>query len=346
MKFTSEVFPYKFQLKYKKIFFELSKFEYIFIKKKKILKPIFIFGSPRSGTTLINKILYDTNYYASTIQSDMPFISLPIFWSFFSKFYYLGNTNKKRFHNERLDLTKNSPESFEEFIWKIFFEDYKNSNLKPLKKDSIESDSFEKIFKIFIQKILYLRKKKNYLSKNNLNILRINYLKKIFPDAKFIFCVRNPLDVINSQTKLDGIFTKSNEFSNYLEAIGHYEFGIKKRAIQVGNYRKIENLWNNGDIFLAYLNQWINLNDYFLKNFLKNNLMRPSIFVLSYENFLKDSKIKVNLSKFLGINSENLMNCSEKIFLENYEKKNNFYKDIYLNKLNYAYKIYENIVNE
>ena len=86
MKFSSEIFPYKFQLKYKKFFFELSKFEYFFIKKKEIIKPVFIFGSPRSGTTLINKILYDTNCYGSTIQSDMPFISLPIFWNFSQNF--------------------------------------------------------------------------------------------------------------------------------------------------------------------------------------------------------------------------------------------------------------------
>ena len=66
MDYTTNIFPYKIQLKFKKLFSELSSLENIFFKKKNIFKPTFVFGSPRSGTSLVTKIIFDTKELVNT----------------------------------------------------------------------------------------------------------------------------------------------------------------------------------------------------------------------------------------------------------------------------------------
>ena len=53
-----------------------------------IIKPVFITGLARSGTTILLRNLYASNQFSSTTYEDMPFILCPNLWSKFN------------FHNE------------------------------------------------------------------------------------------------------------------------------------------------------------------------------------------------------------------------------------------------------
>ena len=74
--------PYKLQNKLSFLFNNLSDLENILfgINKIQINKPIFICGSPRSGTTLITHILNQHKVLGSFEYKDLPFYKIPIIW--------------------------------------------------------------------------------------------------------------------------------------------------------------------------------------------------------------------------------------------------------------------------
>jgi len=73
-----------------------------------------------------------------------------------------------------------------------------NSNIDLL-TDELEDPEFEKLLKTCIRMLLYHYKAKRFIWKNPLNGFRVGYLKKIFPDAKFIHIARNPIKTCKSQ---------------------------------------------------------------------------------------------------------------------------------------------------
>ena len=322
MDYTTNIFPYKIQLKFKKLFSELSSLENIFFKKKNIFKPTFVFGSPRSGTSLVTKIIFDTKEFGSILQKDMPFLSLPIFWSYFSKIYYLGSKKIKRFHNKSLNLSVDTADAFEEVYWPFCLENYENLFMKELDQYKINIGKLELSLKHFIKKILFLRKKSYYLSKNNLNFLRCKVIQKIFPDSRFVYCIRNPIDVVYSLKKLDDHFSNSKKKSNYLYFTGHYEFGLEKKTPEIDNFQQVEDFWNLGDNLSAYLLQWIQVNKFIYSKYLIEPEMKNNFIVICYDELINKKFDAFNFSKFLDIDKNKL----EKVI------ENNVDFDLNLNK--------------
>merc|ERR1719245_1192806 len=57
---------------------------------------------------------------------------------------------------------------------------------------SFEDKRFEKYLKTSIKMLLLHRKCSRFIWKNPINGFRIGFIKKMFPDAKFVFISRNP----------------------------------------------------------------------------------------------------------------------------------------------------------
>ena len=72
-------------------------------------------------------------------------------------------------------MSTESPEAFEEVFWMTFGED--------------DNDTKEK-FKNYVQLINQKYYKKRYLSKNNQNIRRLEFISKIFPHSKILITFR------------------------------------------------------------------------------------------------------------------------------------------------------------
>jgi hypothetical protein len=86
---------------------------------------IFICGMPRSGSTSLLNLIYDSKKYASITYKDMPFIFAPNIWSWLQ----LRKDNRKilRAHNDKILVSQSSPEAFEEAFWVNFSsKDYKS----------------------------------------------------------------------------------------------------------------------------------------------------------------------------------------------------------------------------
>lgn len=101
-----------------KSIFELEKIIY---QKKiesnhiKFEKHIFISCLPRSGSTGILNLLYDTSEFASLTYQNMPFILAPNLSKLFIR--KVENSKKKRFHNDGVFFDHDSPEAFDQ----VFF---------------------------------------------------------------------------------------------------------------------------------------------------------------------------------------------------------------------------------
>ena len=285
----------EFQNNYKKFFKYLSQVEnYIFnSNKKEIKKPIFISGMARSGTTFTTHLLFSCKEFASLQYKDIPFYKIIIFWSFFSKIYYGFKKPSKRIHGDDLMVSINSPDAFEELIWKNNLNNYLNSGFYEHLDEFYENAILKNDLSNLIKKNLFIKKKNRYLSKNNYNIFRIKYLINQYNDAKFIILYRDPIETVESLVKVHNKFInlgKSNEsFGKELELLGHHEFGPKRKAFNIGNnFEKTIYYWSNGLDHNGYLLQWNDLYSYVLKEY-KNLIYSKKILLLKFSNNLDQS---------------------------------------------------------
>ena len=155
-----------------KSLYELEKIIYLKEYDLKNQSHIFITGLPRSGTTSLLNFFYSSDQYASLTYENIPFILSPNFSRLFNK---SSVPMKERLHNDGIYFDNNSPEAFDE----IFFN---NDNL--FIKDELSN---------YIRLIIQSRKKKKYLSKNNLNFKRIDLILSILPNSFFLIPIREPL---------------------------------------------------------------------------------------------------------------------------------------------------------
>ena len=241
---------------------------------------IFVSGLARSGTTILLNAIYESNEFASLSYQDMPFVLAPNLWSKLS-------FNKKdidlveRAHGDGIKVSPESPEAFEEVFWMTF--------------DESDKDTHEK-FKNYVQLINHKSQKKRYLSKNNQNIRRVEFISKIFPHSKILIPFRNPIQhaySLLSQHKRFIEDSKRDKFiSNYMKWIGHTEFGPNYIPIHEKNLCFEDNLTIN-----HWLEQWYLTYKYCFEN-LKNN---KNVNFICYEKLCNLKEYWLEISKILDI---------------------------------------------
>ena len=304
-----------------KVLFDIEK---VFIHKKtSINKSIFICGLPRSGTSILLNTIYSSKAYASCTYRNMPFILSPNIWSFFSKFLSKSNYSE-RAHKDGIKINTDSPEAFEEVFWRIIMRNnyiQKNSLIEHnLSREIIEE------FKIFKELVCQSKKKNNYLSKNNNNILRIGDISRNFKDSKCIIMFRDPLNQSTSLRKQYFNFKKLHKedifFINYMSFLGHFEFGMNYKKYNFEKKKK-----TNTEDLDYWLEKWLQVYDYLL------NKKEDNITFLSYENFCE--KPKYYLNKIIG-NEEIISNIDLSVI------KNNNSEIIHESEIkNKAYTVYK-----
>jgi hypothetical protein len=201
-------------------------------------RPIFITSLARAGTTLLLEVLHKLPELACHTYRDMPFILSPVLWSKISGRFRSNTAMRERAHGDGVKVGFDSPESFEEVFWKSFWPDhYKESQIRLWKKqdDKPEATAF---FREHMKKITALRRPDNlentrYLSKNNANIARLDFIPQMLPDASILIVLRDPLEhalsLHRQHLNFTQLHTEDNFIKRYMEDIGHYEFGSLHR---------------------------------------------------------------------------------------------------------------------
>ena len=306
-----------------------------YVKEKNLFfdNNFFISGLARSGTTLILECFYKQEIFASLTYNDMPLICAPNLWHKISKNHKRKQKSSSRMHNDGIIFNLDSPEAFDEIIWKLLL---KNKFIKEKYLDEHVLDNLViNKYQSFIKSIITKYKKKYYLNKNNNNILRLESLLNYFTNSIFIFVIREPLQHANSLQKMHELFLKNQEDDDftleYMNMLGHHEFGKNHKKF---NFK--EDLSNNIDInSLDYwLEVWINYYNH-LKKFISYN----NLYLIDYENFCKNPN-----SKIVEIIKKKEPDFKEVNFINNIRlsKKESVYNS---DKLEYANNLYREILN-
>ena len=264
--------------------YELEKIFFLKNKDKKIINEehIFITGMPRAGTTAVLNYIYYSGLFSSLLYKDMPFLFSPNFQS-------LLNFNRKislskRVHDDGIMINLDSPEAFDE----VFLNNF-------------EKHVLEIEFLNYVQLVIKKHKKRRYISKNNYNYKRINFLKKVFPSSKILVIFRNPLDqsfsLLNQHINFSNLH-KTNTFSKkYMKSLYHFEFGDLHSAWFNPN-QYFNNLKVNYWLEQWYLFYKKMIDSYYLDNFVFINydLLEKSDYLSKFKKYLKIEKSNFDLN--------------------------------------------------
>jgi hypothetical protein len=135
-------------------------------------------------------------------------------------------------------------------VWKHFWPDhYEEDRVRPWRSDD-QNEEFNSFFRSHMRKMIAVRRGENgeskcsdqlrYLSKNNLNIARLNAQPSPLQEGTFVIPFRDPLQQAASMKRQHERFLQVHEEDDfvreYMEAIGHHEFGKGLKPVNFGGW--------------------------------------------------------------------------------------------------------------
>ncbi len=178
--------------------------------------PVFIMGDHRSGTTILYKLLEASRHF-NVVRAYHVIRADQLLYNYFTgrekavKRQIAANLNAAGQTNRIIDNISVSPDLPEEYGFVLNHARYR-AKLKP--------KNFQQ-FLVFCRKIqLISDPHKPLLLKNPWDYLNFIYVKKVLPNAKFIFIHRDPVHIINSQLK--AIQLVSHQRNAYTEMISNW----------------------------------------------------------------------------------------------------------------------------
>jgi hypothetical protein len=216
------------------------------LARQRVDRPLFITALPRAGTTILLELCVASGEFASHTYRDMPFVLLPLLWSRFSRGFRRSDAPLERAHGDGLVVNADSPEAFEEAVWVAFWpKRYKSDRIVPWRDE--EDSLFRDFLKNHFKKIVALSAMERsgargvptapsrYVSKNNLNVARIAWLARNFPDALFLIPFRDPVQhsasLLRQHMNFLEIHRRDPFAKSYMEGIGHFDFGANLRPV-------------------------------------------------------------------------------------------------------------------
>ncbi len=270
-----------------------------------IVRPVYVSGLARSGTTIITEILNRHKALTSHRYSDFPPIYTPFWRNWLRRHSRIFKARPvERAHRDRIMMTADSPEAVEEVLWMHFFPQLHDARKTMLLDADTDNPRFEAFYREHIQKLLLVRQRSRYLAKGNYNLTRLEYLLRLFPDARFLVPIRNPADHIASLMKQQRLFddasTHDYRVGFQLAASGHFEFGPQRRCIHFGDaaeVRRIEACWRDGREVEGWARYWNGIHASLADRLSRNPALSRSVLIVRYEDLC--GKSQTTLSSIL-----------------------------------------------
>jgi hypothetical protein len=226
-------------------------------------KPVYICGLARSGSTVLLETLAAQPGIVTHQYRDFPFLFTPYWWSTLCKILpKRSHPKRERAHGDSILIDVNSPEAMEEMLWMAFFPHLHRMQPEVLDAGTHNPD-FAAFYRAHIQKLLMLRKGQRYVSKGNYTITRMEYLQSLFPDARFIVPVRDPVTHIASLMRQHDRFSRAEgenpRITRHMSLMGHFEFGLTRTPIHIGDAERmsaITNAWQRGEEVHGWALYW------------------------------------------------------------------------------------------
>jgi hypothetical protein len=264
------------------------------IEQIEIVKPVFVCGLARAGTTILLETLACHPRLGSHRYRDDPFVFTPMLWNgFLARLPKERSTPAERAHADGIVVTADSPEAFEEMIWMAFFRQLHDPHSGSILDAAASCPAFERFFRDHIRKLLWVRRRDRYLSKANYNVTRMEYLLKLYPDARFVLPLREPAAQIASLMKQHRLFCEGErrhpEALEHMRRIGHFEFGLDRRPINVGDgaMSGILQAFHDGDEVRGQALYWASLHNYLADRLEANAALRAAVQVVRFEDLCR-----------------------------------------------------------
>lgn len=281
-------------------------------------RPIFITSLPRAGTTLLLESLNHFPSLAAHLYRDMPFVMAPLLWSRIVGRFRKRAELRERAHGDGMQVGYDSPEAFEEVLWRCFWPaNYRVDGIAPWRDTDVKPEATA-FFALHMRKIIALRRPDRpndgrYISKNNANIARLDLIPRMFPDASVLVPFRHPVEHAISMLRQHVSFARmhaQHPFARrYMADIGHYEFGALHRPIDFPGLRELLAGRNPtmADYWLAY---WIAAFEHVLAR-------RDAVILIPYEATCGDpSRALASLCERIGIPDDNALPAAAQRFGE------------------------------
>lgn len=269
------------------------------LEELEIDRPVFVGGLARSGSTLVLELLHESGLLASQQYRDFPPVYTPVWWNWFLDHVPRRNTEPaERAHKDGIYVTPESPEAIDEIIWIRFFPECHDASTPNLLTAETSNPEFEKFYASHIRKLLLVRERSRYLSKGNYYVGRFPYLRKMFPDARFIVPVRDPVSHIASLVKQHRLFVREESrdprILEHMKRMGHFEFGLNRQPINVddGQASEIEALWKAGDEISGWARYWSSLHAHLLKTVGDDSLQQSSL-IVRFEDLCREPRREI-----------------------------------------------------
>lgn len=229
-----------------------------------IRAPIYVAGLARSGSTMLLEVLARHPDCASHRYEDFPLIHIPWLWQqFLRRVPRRPARAHERAHADGILITPHSPEAFEEVLWMAFFPWLHDPGCSAWLGADFAAAEFEQYYRMHLRKLLLSRGAARYLCKANYQLTRLEYLLRLFPDARFVVPVRDPAWQIASLAKQHRLFCDLERAQPrtlaHMRRVGHFEFGLDRRAVNPGDTaaaREVMTLWARGEETAGWARYW------------------------------------------------------------------------------------------
>ncbi len=265
-------------------------------------RPVFVTSLPRAGTTLLLEILSQVPGIATHSYRDMPFVLAPVLWDAMSKVFRKPPQLLERAHGDGMTVGYDSPEAFEEVLWRSFWPDKYHGACIAIWSDRDESSEFRDAFADHIRKIITLRaagqSPHRYASKNNANIARIGLLKRLFGDCTVLVPFRDPIgqavSMLRQHRRFRSVHERDGFARGYMNDIGHLEFGDLHRPIAFEGIDEVRRQYDPDT-----LDYWVGYWDCAFRHVLRH---RDDVALVSYEALCASgSKVMSGIAEHLTI---------------------------------------------
>ena len=188
--------------------------------------PIFILGYYRSGTTYLQRMfMQDRSFgYTSIFQSVLPEIMLTFEKKFTPPLQFISRLLRLQNHFHRVPLTWKDFPGEEDValtallqkdasqwgsLFPAHFNKYLENNILMTNVPLTEIEGWKRKYLFLLKKISMSNNQKQLVLKNPPNTARLKLLHSLFPEAKFIHIIRDPLEVFASNRKFWSVIKKN-----------------------------------------------------------------------------------------------------------------------------------------
>src|SRR5690606_6272021 len=131
----------------------------------------------------------------------------------------------------------------------------------------------------------------------NYNVTRFEYLLGLFPDARCVIPVRDPVWHVASLIKQHRLFceqTRDNPRARlHLQRVGHFEFGPDRRPINAGDdacIRQVLDCFAAGAEIEGWALYWSHIYGYVAGRLESNPALRQASLIVHYEDLCSDAR--------------------------------------------------------